>query len=113
MTKSADEIKPNYGPVYAAALYPELCRLFQKHGYALAVHGSLARDLDLIAIPWIDNPSPIGDVLAEALKMFAIEEIGDPTVRAAGRIAYSFSVGFGYCQIDLSVFDPCQNRKGD
>lgn len=27
-------------------------------GYNLVVHGSLARDLDLIAIPWVNNPNP-------------------------------------------------------
>lgn len=36
---------PNYAPVYAAALYPDLAELFRSHGYALACHGSLARDL--------------------------------------------------------------------
>ncbi len=25
------------------------------HGYALAVHGSLARDVDLVAVPWIES----------------------------------------------------------
>ena len=27
-------------------------------GYNLVLHGSMNRDLDLIAIPWIDNPKP-------------------------------------------------------
>lgn len=27
------------------------------HGYAVAVHGSVARDIDLIAIPWTDHAS--------------------------------------------------------
>lgn len=30
--KNAPEITPNYAPVYAAALYPELAKLFQAHG---------------------------------------------------------------------------------
>lgn len=29
-----------------------------KFGYNLVLHGSLNRDLDLIAIPWVDNPKP-------------------------------------------------------
>ena len=44
--KTVEQIKPTYAAVYAAALYPDLCKLFQKHGYALAVHGSLARDFE-------------------------------------------------------------------
>ena len=46
-------MKPaNRAAVYAAALYPDLAEIAREHGYALAVHGSLARDFDLIAVPW-------------------------------------------------------------
>ncbi len=38
------------------------------HGYALAVHGSQLRDLDLIAVPWVPECSP-PDVLAEAIRV--------------------------------------------
>lgn len=36
------------------------------HGYAIAVHGSTMRDLDLLAVPWGANPDT-PDELAEAL----------------------------------------------
>ena len=36
------------------------------HGYALAVHGSLVRDIDLIACAWVDTAAP-APVLAKAL----------------------------------------------
>jgi len=36
--KTPDQIKPTYGPVYAAAMYPDLAAIFQRHGYALARH---------------------------------------------------------------------------
>lgn len=44
----------NSAPVFAC-LYPGLCDVARAHGYALAVHGSVATDLDLIAIPWTDE----------------------------------------------------------
>lgn len=31
---------------------PSLMKVAQKCGYALAVHGSMTRDLDLVAVPW-------------------------------------------------------------
>lgn len=37
------------------ALIPLLMERARKCGYALAVHGSLARDLDLIAAPWTEE----------------------------------------------------------
>lgn len=55
--KTAKELKPNYAPLYAAAMYPLLASICHEHGYALAVHGSLANDFDVIAIPWCKEVS--------------------------------------------------------
>lgn len=37
------------------ALMPEIRRIAWDLGYAVAVHGSMRRDLDVIAYPWIDT----------------------------------------------------------
>ena len=103
--KEASEIKPNYAPVYAAAMYPEMCKIFQAHGYALAVHGSLARDFDVIAIPWTLGLSSQEKVIKALTERFAIQQIGEPEIKPFGRTAYTFSIGFGYCALDLS-FSP-------
>lgn len=100
---------PTYSPVYAAALYPALATLFRSHGYALAVHGSLQRDLDLIAVPWIESPSPPDVVMAEVADRMAVRIIGEPTWKVHGRMAWTVSVGFGQCAIDLS-FIPVKER---
>ena len=103
--KNSNELKPNFAPVYAAALYPELSKLFQKHGYALAIHGSLARDLDLSAIAWAENISTIDEVLEKITKTFSIHVIGEPEIKHHKRIAYTLSIGFGECAIDLSFIN--------
>lgn len=100
--KTHEQIKPNYAPVYCAAMYPQLCEIFQRHGYALAVHGSLSRDFDLIAVPWTDNVSDVVAVLAEVVSTFAVRIIGDEEIKPHGRIAFTLSVGFGECACDLS-----------
>lgn len=53
---AADAPKPPPSPaaVYAH-LYPSLVVDARELGYALALHGSMARDLDLVAIPWTDD----------------------------------------------------------
>lgn len=102
--KTVKELKPNYAPVYAAAMYPDLCKIFQKHGYALAVHGSLARDFDLIAIPWVEKPSPRKKVIDSMTNHFAIKQVGKPEGRPPARLAYTFAIGWGQCAFDLSFF---------
>lgn len=50
---------------------PHLRDAARANGYALAVHGSLSRDLDLIAAPWTSQAAPLDEIvtaLAEATK---------------------------------------------
>lgn len=113
MLKTAEQIKPNYAPIYAAALYPELCKIFQKHGWALTVHGSLARDLDLVAIPWIPVVSEPSVVLEEVFKTFWIRPIGRFSLKEHNRTCITLSVGHGHCSIDLSFMPVIRRKKKD
>lgn len=95
-------MKPsNFAPVYAC-LYPQLTEIARKHGYALATHGSMARDFDLVCIPWIESPSNPQSVVDEMTSTFGIREVGKPETREHGRLIYTLSVKFGECFIDLS-----------
>ena len=83
-------------------MYPELSEICHENGYALAVHGSLQRDFDLVAIPWVENPSLPNDVIERIVKVFAVNTIGEPETRLHGRLVYSISVGWGDCFFDFS-----------
>ena len=108
--KTKDELKPNYGPVYTAAMYPGLAGIFHRHGYALAVHGSLARDFDLIAVPWAETVSDHAAVLKDVTTEYAVRLVDDGEMRNHGRKAYMLSCGFGECAIDIS-FMPTQKQE--
>lgn len=45
-------MKPATRAPFYASLYHGLCETARKHGYALAIHGTVTADLDLVAIPW-------------------------------------------------------------
>lgn len=110
--KESSQLKPNYAPVYCAAMYPSLCDIFHKNGYALAVHGSLARDFDLIAIPWTNEAKSPLDVIEDIkINGFAINIIGDLEVKPHGRIVYTLSVGFGECACDLSFMPRSEHKQ--
>lgn len=85
-------------------MLPGLVELAQLHGYALAVHGSLKRDFDLIAIPWIDSADS-ADTLVKAI-MNATgarpRAANQWTQRPHGRYSFSLYLGGGP-YIDLSV----------
>lgn len=110
------------GPAYVA-LYPMMVQIARDYGYALAVHGSLHRDFDLVAIPWIEEAAdPL--TLFKALRQVTTEPAGGDseeddkhwpngavTEKPHGRRAYTLHFtnmgGFG-AYIDLSVMPRCQ-----
>lgn len=100
--------KANYAPVYCA-LYPELAEIARSHGYALAIHGSMARDFDLVCIPWVEAPSSEQQVIDDMCSKFVIKEVGEPTTKEHGREVHTLSIVHGECFIDLS-FTPKRYR---
>lgn len=96
-------MKPaNYAPVYAG-LYPELAEIARTHGYAMAVHGSLAKDADLICIPWVESAAEPAAVVEAITTEFAISaDRNEPRTREHGRLVYTLTVAGPGCFIDLS-----------
>uniref|UniRef100_A0AAU7PFS8 Uncharacterized protein n=1 Tax=Burkholderia phage vB_BgluM-SURPRISE13 TaxID=3159457 RepID=A0AAU7PFS8_9VIRU len=104
-------MKPaNYAPVYCA-LYPELAEIARSHGWGMAVHGSMARDFDIICIPWIEEPSEPQTVVDAIVKKFAVRQVTrDMWVKKPhGRIATTLSIGFGECFVDLGFMPTLKN----
>ena len=102
-------MKPaNYGPFYAAGLYPKLAEVFRSHGYALAVHGSVGTDFDLIAVPWreenVSDPEAVIAVLFARydFKHSNPERMPQPEAKPHGRIAYCLNLSFDTCALDIS-----------
>ena len=88
------------GPIYVA-MYPGLAEIARRHGYALAIHGSIARDFDLIAIPWVESPSDPDTVVRAMEAEYSIKQTGEPDITFHGRIRYTVIVSFGECFLDL------------
>jgi hypothetical protein len=93
-----------------------LQQIAKRHGYALAVHGSLHRDFDLVAIPWVEEASEPMTLIKAIKKATAtvfthedfdhIEPEKNVTVKAHGRLAYSLHVtnsGMYGGYLDISV----------
>lgn len=94
----------------------------RKHGWAIGVHGSLRRDIDLIAVPWTEEASGTFD-LYEALKKAvggelqgsSIGNLGKPHGRQAlmilqkGAVSYKGKNGMDDWNppaLDISFVDP-------
>lgn len=101
-----------------ALLLPQLMQAGREVGYAIAVHGSMARDLDLVAIPWTNEA-----VSAERLIMHLMAVVdgrirngaynaggewirkagSEPTEMPHGRLAWTIHMGHEGAYLDVSV----------
>jgi hypothetical protein len=106
-------------------LLPALREVARRYGYTLAVHGSLERDIDLVAVPWREGPGS-AETLARALYVACEAVIGyvsgpagwtekeaypppsgslpNPEKKPHGRLGWVIQMGGPY--IDLSVMPP-------
>jgi hypothetical protein len=67
--------------------------------------------MDLIAVPWIENPEPPEKVIAEIESQFAIKRIGELTTAPHGRMIQTIGISFGECFIDLSFMPVIAHKE--
>ena len=108
-------------------LVEELRTVARELGYAIGTHGSMVRDIDLIAVPWTNEAVSAAE-LAEALRKRTQELCsaaflsdlerdefflcGCPGLKPHGRLTWSFHVGGGP-YLDLSVMPRAQDYGKD
>lgn len=96
------------------ATLPAVREAARFQGYAVAVHGSLKRDIDLIAVAWTDQAKPaeelvraimgaVGGVLGNCIMLSSLSP--KPHGRLACTLVHPGFAG----EIDLSVIPPATN----
>lgn len=93
-----NEKKPTYAPAYMVGIYPALAEKARSLGYALALHGSLQRDLDIIAVPWTATAADPVDLVAALCDEFNVapnHDMTKPERKPHGRLAWSVPLWWG------------------
>ena len=88
-------------------MYPKLADIFRDYGYALAVHGTVARDFDLVAIPWRERTTQPEEVMQRLLEDFG-GHLDKVTPKLHGRVCHGFIPAVGGF-LDIS-FMPIQGE---
>jgi hypothetical protein len=96
-----------------AAILPRLVQIGVDCGYAIAAHGSLRRDLDIIAAPWIKSAVPAKELVELLAQAFGGKVSGEPGRHPHGRLSFQIHLGElvqgpynSDSYIDISVFQP-------
>ena len=122
-TKLIKEPVPARAATYVA-IYPMLQQIAKDLGYALCVHGSVHRDLDIVAIPWVEEAAdPLDLIKAMKAATAAVthnDEHDDlipdckPSKRPHGRVSYSLHFtnrGMYGGYLDISIMPKIQSAN--
>lgn len=82
-------------PIFYSRCYEALKQIAQEMGYNLLIHGSMDRDMDLVAVAWIHEPKPHIEVLDAFSKYLglSIHEIKDEDEKLCNLYYYSILPG--------------------
>lgn len=93
-------------------LLPKIREVGKSLGYAIAIHGTMSRDLDILAVPWVEeakDPKELVYAIQEAVGGYVIGDLSnrgviteEPTRQPHGRLSWNICWG-GRPFIDLSV----------
>jgi hypothetical protein len=107
-----EPVKNNKNPKGYVAILGLLHDVAKRHGYALGVHGTMGRDLDLIAAPWVQEASSSEQLVVEMAKMcggrvYRMVDLGgklvdNPVLQPHGREGWIVVLGGG-TYLDVSV----------
>jgi hypothetical protein len=100
----------NLKPMLYLTVYPRLRKVAIDNGYTLALHGSVTRDLDLVAIAWTKEAATAQELIGEFMKNLKDGYINDEDItyeghKPFGRITFPIHLGRG-AYIDISVIRP-------
>lgn len=116
-TEADDIVQGAYNRALLDLILPGMRRAAKDAGYAITVHGSLNRDIDLVAIPWVDRDVSSPDDLLNSLVGAVRSIVGTAAChdkaweqKPHGRLAKIILAfcGQNSAHIDLSVMPPME-----
>jgi hypothetical protein len=114
--KSREHVTTNGRAVFYACMWDDFRQAAMNCGWALGLHGSLASDMDIMAMPWVEDASPVEDMIAALESCLTIPEDSiTPNTRITtdkpnGRVVYTIHI-FADFYIDLNIISTKQLNK--
>lgn len=107
----SDKPLPNLKPIMYLNRVHEMQSILRSCGYALALHGSMQRDMDAVAVPWTEHSVPAEILVGRVCEAMQLT-IGpnSPSLKPHGRKVWTLmltNIGF----VDLSVMPLREQEK--
>lgn len=108
--KNREDIRTEGRAVFYTVLYPKFRQAALDRGYTLALHGSMASDMDLIAVAWVKDAKPVEELVQAFSDLIGNTVWKDHHLKKFefkpyNRICYTLSI-FSDWYIDFSIIPP-------
>ena len=108
MVKSREHVITNGRAVFYASMWNDFRQAALDCGWALALHGSLSNDMDIMAMPWVEEAKPIEEMIQALEGCLTIPEEGHHCQtqvsedKPNGRVVYTIHIWADF-YIDLNI----------
>jgi len=119
MAKSREHVTCNGRAVFYACCWQDLREKALDCGWALALHGSMNSDMDIMAMPWTEDAKPADYMIGKLTEVFwdenndqdllhhVIKTVGE---KPNGRVVYTLPI-FDTFYLDINVIDFKATKK--
>ena len=107
MKLNREDVTTNGKAVFYATIWPDLKDTAVKLGWALGLHGSLAKDMDIMAMPWLEDAVPIEEMIKALSDCFTGSPFKEKHMKPYydkphGRVVYTINICRGF-YLDINV----------
>lgn len=101
---------------YATCL-PRIQQIAADHGYAVALHGSMQRDFDVLCVPWVEGATSAKTLIESLADEFSCvygrSIVHGPEDKPHGRRAWSIIINGQGRYLDVSITPRVKERSAD
>lgn len=113
--KSREHITNNGKAAFYASIFPDLSKAANDCGWALGLHGSLSNDMDIMAMPWVEEAKSVEELM-QALSdcftgnMYKEHHIVPDNKKPNNRIVYTMSIWADF-HLDINIISKISDQN--
>lgn len=108
--KSREHVVTNGRAVFYASMWSDFREAALDCGWALGLHGSLSSDMDIMAMPWVEDAKPVEDMINSLERCLTKpdKKLWVPTAKTKdkpnGRVVYTVHI-FSDFYLDINIIE--------
>ena len=115
MAKNREAVTCNGRAAFYAAMWDDIRQCAMDCGWAVALHGSLASDMDIIAMPWVSNACSFRELTIRIVALFTGNSMSESFTityneKPHGRIVATIPIWADF-YLDISAIQTTGTRR--